>query len=107
MKDLERIQRSALKVILGERYVGYKRPLDILNLQTLEDRRTELCLRFAEKSLKHSQHKNMFPLNEKKHRMVTRKVEKFKADHAKSERLKQLPIIYMQKLLNENSRIKN
>ena len=49
----------------------------------------------------------MFPLNEKRHRMETRKAENFKVDHAKNERLKKSPIIYMQTSLNENSRLKN
>ena len=86
--DLERVQRSALKVILGEKYVGYKKSLEILNLQLLKDRRSELCLRFAKKSLKHPKHKEMFPLNKKVHNAVTRNPEKFKVEFARTERLK-------------------
>ena len=101
-KDLERVQRSAMKIILGERFISYKKSLDILGIQTLKDRRKELCLRFAKKSLRNSKLKNMFPLNEKQHKLLTRKPEKYKVEYARHERLKKSPIIYMQKLLNED-----
>ena len=35
-EDLERIQKSALKVILGEKYVGYNKFLEKLDLETLK-----------------------------------------------------------------------
>ena len=37
--DLERGQRSALKMILGSKYESYKKALVKLNLETLEERR--------------------------------------------------------------------
>ena len=36
--DLERLQRPALKVILGKKYEGYKKSLEILNFQLLKDK---------------------------------------------------------------------
>ena len=45
--DLERVQRSALKIILGPKYESYRKALFILNLVTLEERREYLCLKFA------------------------------------------------------------
>ena len=45
--DLERVQRSALKIILGPKYESYRKALFILNLETLEERREYLCLKFA------------------------------------------------------------
>ena len=47
IQDLERVQKSALRVILGERYKSYKKSLDTLELETLKDRREQLCLNFA------------------------------------------------------------
>ena len=91
-----------MKIILGERFISYKKSLDILGIQTLKDRRKELCLRFAKKSLRNSKLKNMFPLNEKQHKLLTRKPEKYKVEYARLERFKKSPIIYMQKLLNED-----
>ena len=45
---------------------------------------------------------HMFPLNEKNHNMETRKEEKYKVEFANTDRKKDSPIIYMQKLLNQN-----
>ena len=48
-KDLERVQKTALRIILGNRYKSYTNALNILNLQSLSDRRRSLCLNFAKK----------------------------------------------------------
>ena len=45
--DLERVQKSALKVILGEKYDNYKDALKLIGLDSLEERRENLCLKFA------------------------------------------------------------
>ena len=60
-EDLERIQKSALKVILGEKYVGYKKSLKKLDLETLNDRREQLCLNFAKSCMKNPKFSDMFP----------------------------------------------
>ena len=44
----------------------------------------------------------MFPINKKMHTMETRKQEKYKVEHANTERLRKSAIIYMQNLLNQN-----
>ena len=46
---------------------------------------------------------DLFPLNNKKHKMDARKTEKFKVNHANTERMKTGSIITMQKLLNEDA----
>ena len=40
--DLERVQRSAMKIILGSKYQSYKKALDVLDLETLDERREYL-----------------------------------------------------------------
>ena len=42
--DLERVQKCALRVILGDKYVSYKNILEILKLDSLEERRERLCV---------------------------------------------------------------
>ena len=69
--------------------------------KTLE-RRVNLCLNFAQRSMKHPTMKKMFPLNEKIHLMGTRNPQKFKVQFAHNERLRKSPIVYMQNLLNEH-----
>ena len=44
----------------------------------------------------------MFPKNENHTQMNTRFKEKFKVEHANTERLKNSSIIYMQNLLNKH-----
>ena len=71
-------------------------------METLSERRKELCLKFAIKCTKNEKMSKMFPLNEKKHPMKPRVKQKFKVNHANTARLKKFSIIYMQNLLNEN-----
>ena len=98
--DLERVQKSALKVILGEKYQSYNKALRELNLETLEERRKSLCLKFAKKCLTNEKNQQMFPLSKKIHSMETRKPEDFEVQYAKTDRLKNCAKIYMQNLLN-------
>ena len=101
INDLERVQKSAVKIILGNKYQNYEEALDELGIETLEERRKTLCYRFAKKCLKNEKAEKMFPLNEKKHNMDTRKTEKYIVNHAHTDRLKNFALIYMQNLLNE------
>ena len=101
---LERVQKSALRVILGPRYTNYSDALEKLNLQTLDDRRKNLCLKFAKKCLIVDKFKKMFPLNEKSHKMSKRNFEKYKVSKSLTERHKSSAIPYMQRLLNESER---
>ena len=59
--DLERVQKSALKVILQEKYKDYQKGLARLNLETLKERREYLCLEFATKCAKSKKMCHMFP----------------------------------------------
>ena len=102
--DLERIQKSAVQIILKDNFQGYKRGLAQLGIEILEERRRELCLNFANKCVKNTKLEHMFPRNEKSHMMGTRKEEAFQVQHSTTERLKQSPIIYMQNLLNRQEK---
>ena len=53
--DLERVQKTALKVILGERFKTYKNALYLLDLQTLDERRERLCLNLAKRAAKQAE----------------------------------------------------
>ena len=103
--DLERVQKSAVKIILGSKYDDYEIALAKLGMEKLSERREQLCLNFAKKCVKNPKTKHMFPQNSKEHQMKTRMSEKFKVFHANTERYKQSSIIYMQNLLNQNQEI--
>ena len=100
--DLERVQKSAVKIILGTKYLGYEKSLAKLDMLSLKERREQLCLSFAEKCVKKPKTQNMFPTNKKKHLMETRNPEHYMVTKANTERFKKSAIIYMQNLLNEN-----
>ena len=100
--DLERVQKSAVKIILGQHYENYEKSLVKLEMESLHDRREFLCLKFANKCLKNPKTKKMFPENVRIHNMETRNPEKYLVQHANTERLKNSAIIYMQNLLNKN-----
>ena len=99
---MERVQKSAIKLILQGRFKGYKNGLALLGLDDLSTRRENLCLEFAKKCVKNEQLCHMFPKNTKLHTMEKRKKEVYKVQHANTGRLKNSAIIYMQNLLNED-----
>ena len=101
-QDLERVHKSAVKLILGEQYHDYKKGLMKLDMESLEQRRENLCLNFAIKCVKNPKTKGIFPKTIKAHPMETRKQEKFQVQHAHTERLKKSSVIYMQNILNQN-----
>ena len=61
--DLERVQKTSMKIILGENYRGYKNSLNKLGLNSLSERREALCLNFSKKCTKHEKMNALFPLN--------------------------------------------
>ena len=74
--DLERVQKSAIRLILGERYINHNQGLARLNIESLEERRENLCLNFATKCVKNKKMAHMFPENDKSYVMKTRNKDK-------------------------------
>ena len=60
---IERIQKTCLKVILGEMYIDYSSALEMSGLDTLYARRLKRCLDFSLKCVKHEKNSRLFPLN--------------------------------------------
>ena len=48
-EDLERVQKAAVKLILGKNYENYEDALIETDLDSLKNRREELCKKFAMK----------------------------------------------------------
>ena len=99
-EDLERVQKSALKIILKKKYIDYNQACELLNIYTLISRRQMLFLSFAKKSVMNGS--MIFEKNEKLHIMETRNMEYFKISHCNTERWKNSAIPQMQILLNQN-----
>ena len=102
--DLERTQKTFCKLVLKEKYKNYENAILKLNLDTLENRRKELILRFAKNGIKKNTLNDLFPLNDKKHVMNKRSNEKYAVDFAFTDRMKNGSVITMQKLLNEDAK---
>ena len=77
-------------MILMDNYMSYENALKVLDLETLSDRRENLCLSFARKCLKNERMSQYFEKNEKEHQMKTRNEEKFKVSMAHTEKMKKI-----------------
>ena len=99
ISDIERVQKSALGIILGTRYNGYQNALDTLNLEKLSERRTKLCLSFAKKAFKSEKYSSWFAPDKKVYN-TRRTVKKLKNVQTRTARLKKSTIPYISQLLN-------
>ena len=98
---IEMIQKKAFAIILGQHYQSYENALDTLNQDRLDIRRDSICLNFALKCTKSSQHYSMFPINTN-FRENMRYVKKFLEPSCRTSRHFKSPIPYMTRLLNKN-----
>jgi hypothetical protein len=96
---IERVQKTALKMILRDNYLDYQSALDLTGLSTLSERRKQLSLNFARKCLKSEESADLFPLNVKS--VNTRPHEKYYVTPARTARLANSAIPYLQRLLNQ------
>ena len=55
---LERVQKTALRIIYKQDYESYQNALELSNLKTLRQRRNDLCIKFAKKCTKRSNYLN-------------------------------------------------
>ena len=109
IEDLERTQKSFAIMVLRKKYDEkhenpYENALLQLNLQTLEQRRKELCLNFAKSSIENGTLNDLFPENNNDQTRKLRYNEKYKVLHANNDRMRKSSIIYMQNLLNEEDK---
>ena len=105
--DLERVQKAAVRIIIGHRYDSYSQTLKFLNIETLFDRREKLCLRFAKRSLNVENFKHLFPLYKNEHNMKTRYSPKFEQAKTSSKRYKISTIPHLQRMLNKEAKMQN
>ena len=101
--SLERIQKIVCRLILKSDYQDYPQALRELNLESLDERRTLLSVRFAKKCCKHPTASSMFPLRSL-HPYPTRHPEKYFVQPARTARLRNSAIPRMQRALNANTK---
>ena len=101
--DIERVQKAAMKVIMGTRYQGYEEALKFMKIDSLRQRRLKTALRFAKKSVRHVSFSSVFPLHKNDHSMMTRNPAKYVVKNSKTERMKRSAVPFLQRLLNEDN----
>ena len=97
--SLERIQKTALNIILAEQYESYTSSLRITCLLKLSTRRRKICIKFAKRSQKHSKFSRWFKPNTRRTPRI--KQPRFCPVIAKKERFKKSPLSYLTTLLNQ------
>ena len=105
IEDLERVQKTCLRLILRENYVSYEAAQEMCGLESLFQRREDRSLNFAKKCLKDPKFKKLFPLTEPTH-CNTRESEKFQVNFARTSQYQKSTIPYLQRRLNKEFRNK-
>ena len=95
-----------MRCILGGNYCGYENALKKPGLATLEERREQMCLKFAKQCLRLDKMKGLFPKNQSDHVMKKRNTEFYRVVKANTERFKRSSIPAMIRLLNDCQRKK-
>ena len=105
-RQIERVQKCAFSIILGSDYECYEDALFSLGMKTLEERRIDICTKFATKVVKHENYKNWFCMAEPSIPVNTRS-GKTKSDTAvykqpkfRTSRYNDSPIPHLTRLLN-------
>jgi len=102
-KKLEAIQKTALKVIMGQSYVTYENALQATGLKTLNTRREERCLSFGLKAIRHKEMRNIFPINQVESNQTVRGRETFHVNFAHTEAYKISAVPSIQRMLNKHA----
>ena len=100
VSDIERVQKTFLHILLGQNYLNYEFALDVSGLESLELRRTALCLRFAKKTAKNPKHQHWFKMSGSGVPNTRSEKLKYKQPLCRLNRLKNSPIPYLTRLLN-------
>ena len=98
--SIERVQKSFLYIALGDKYNNYESALKVVNLESLEHRRTQLCLNFAVQAAKHPKHHSWFVPNNPPGAKTRSIKEQFKPPLCRLKRFAKSPIPYLTNLLN-------
>ena len=101
VNDLERVQKSAVRIINGKPYESYSATLKDLGILRLSERRDLICLKFAKNSLRLENFKKLFPRQRNSHDMKTRQKEIYQVSKYFGKRFEISAIPSMQRLLNK------
>ena len=97
---IERVQKSAFSIILGDQYTSYNTALKLLHMESLFSRRNKLCEKFAVKSQKHNKFTKCFK-SRVKNTATKENPTKFCMVVSRTEILKRSPISFFINSLNK------
>ena len=103
---IERIQKTAMHIIIGLKYKSYTSALNILKLEPLFNRRQKLCKTFARKCFKSSKFQHWFQPNRKSPSRHNPFPERLCTVYSRLKRFEMSPISYMTELLNRMKHVK-
>ena len=98
--DIERIQKTVLKILLGPDYIDYEQACTLMKTSSLQVRREHLSLRFALSCLRSSQHNHLFTQRTSTFYNL-RKIKSFEIPLSNSDRYYSSPLPYLTRLLND------
>ena len=101
-ENLERVQKNAFRIILGNQYDSYEESLKYLHFETLSTRREKLAIKFAQNCVQNSKTMKLFKLRKTIHKQTLRKQQKYRTIKANTKRMGQSAVPYLRKLLNRN-----
>jgi len=100
---IERVQKRALRIILGPDYVSYESALRTTGLSRLDSRRDILCLRYAQSLANSSRYSSWLPLRRGDvHNRTLRNNASYTSFKCRTSRLSNSTLPYCVRLLNEN-----
>ena len=108
IKQLERVQKWAFYVIMGDQYFDYESAVKSLKSDKLSDRRIKLCLKFANKCEKSTKFSNWFEPAEiitqplpgtRSDKTAIQRI--YKAVTVRTDRYRDSPIPYLTELLED------
>ena len=101
VNKITNIEKTSLRIILQEMYVGYLPACEMVGIVPISDRRQPRMLDFAKKCAKHETNSRFFPKNEYfKVEPTIRQREPYKVNFAMTETYKYSTIPTCQRLLN-------
>ena len=101
-RDIERVQKIAINIILGDHSLPYEQSCTKLGLKPLYIRRSQLCEKFAVKTALKSRHKDLFQIkNSVNNTHDTRnKKNKYSEHMCRTQRFYNSPLPYLTRMLN-------
>ena len=101
IRALERVKRTAVAIMRGDSHTNYQAALEYFQLNTLEDRREDICLKFAVKAYGHPKFSFWFSKNSNTVNTRSERIPLMQIG-GRTGRYQKSPLPYLTDLLNTN-----